>query len=184
RSRVLDTLSARGGMGGTVAELAREAGVSASVIKGLVEQGVLEEHAVPQEAALPPLDPDHSPPTLSSDQEIAAAALREAVASRRYGAILLRGVTGSGKTETYLEAVAQCLRTGRQALVMLPEIALTVDFLARVEKRFGMRPPEWHSGLTGAQRRRTWEAAATGEARLVVGARSALFLPFADLGLV
>lgn len=162
RARVLNVLASHGGLGGTAAELAREAGVTSSVIKGLVEHGVLEERSVPREAPLPPLDPDHALPTLSPDQEAAAAALREAVASRRYAAILLKGVTGSGKTETYLEAVGECLRSGRQALVLLPEIALTVDFLARVEKRFGVRPPEWHSGLTGAQRRRTWETAASG----------------------
>ena len=97
---------------------------------------------------------------------------------------LLKGVTGSGKTEVYLEAVAEALARGRQALVLLPEIALSVEFLDRVEARFGARPAEWHSGVTQAARRRAWMAVATGDARLVVGARSALFLPFADLGLI
>jgi primosomal protein N' (replication factor Y) (superfamily II helicase) len=180
---VLDALAAQGGLGETAAELAREAGVSASVVKGLVEQGVLEEITAPKDAPLPVLDAHRAGPTLSAAQAAAAARLRDAV-GQGYSTTLLKGVTGSGKTETYLEAVAECLRAGRQALVMLPEIALTVDFLARVEARFGARPPEWHSGLTGNQRRRTWDAAATGEARLVVGARSALFLPFAELGLI
>jgi primosomal protein N' (replication factor Y) (superfamily II helicase) len=183
RLRVLDALAAYGGLGETAAELAREAGVSASVVKGLVDQGVLEEITAPKDAPLPVLDAHRAGPTLSPAQDAAAARLR-AAAGQGYSTTLLKGVTGSGKTETYLEAVAECLRGGRQALVMLPEIALTVDFLARVEARFGARPPEWHSGLTGNQRRRTWEAAATGEARLVVGARSALFLPFAELGLI
>ena len=106
------------------------------------------------------------------------------MAAGRYSTTLLKGVTGSGKTEVYLEAVAEALRRGRQALVLLPEIALSVEFLDRVEARFGARPAEWHSGVTQAARRRAWLAVATGDARLVVGARSALFLPFAELGLV
>ena len=117
-------------------------------------------------------------------QAEAAARLRAAVAAGRYSTTLLKGVTGSGKTEVYLEAVAEALRRGRQALVLLPEIALSVEFLDRVEARFGARPAEWHSGVTQAARRRAWLAVATGDARLVVGARSALFLPFAELGLV
>ena len=100
------------------------------------------------------------------------------------GVTLLDGVTGSGKTEVYFEAVAATLRAGHQALVLLPEIALTGQWLERFEQRFGARPAEWHSDLTGAERRSAWRAIATGEARVVVGARSALFLPFPDLGLI
>src|SRR5690606_18548490 len=101
-----------------------------------------------------------------------------------YATTLLRGVTGSGKTEVYLEAVAETLRLGRQALVLLPEIALSAEFLDRVEARFGARPGEWHSGITRTERRRLWHMAGRGEVGLVVGARSALFLPFRDLGLI
>jgi primosomal protein N' (replication factor Y) (superfamily II helicase) len=101
-----------------------------------------------------------------------------------YGTTLLKGVTGSGKTEVYLEAVAETLRAGRQALVLLPEIALTAEFLTRVEARFGAKPAEWHSGVTMTERRRCWKMLGQGEAQLVVGARSALFLPFRDLGLI
>ena len=114
----------------------------------------------------------------------AGDALVAAVALGGYSATLLKGVTGSGKTEVYLEAVAECLRQGRQALVLLPEIALTAEFLTRVEARFGARPAEWHSGVTMTERRRLWRMVAEGEAGLVVGARSALFLPFQDLGLI
>ena len=101
-----------------------------------------------------------------------------------YGTTLLRGVTGSGKTEVYLEAVAECLAMGRQALVLLPEIALTAEFLTRVQARFGAQPAEWHSGVTMTERRRTWRMIGQGGAQLVVGARSALFLPFQNLGLI
>jgi primosomal protein N' (replication factor Y) len=184
RARLLDYLAARGNLGESAAELAREAGVSSSVIAGLLAQGALEAVAVPRDPPLPRLDPDAAAPRLSPEQAAAARALCASVAAGAYATTLLRGVTGSGKTETYLEAVAEALARGRQALVMLPEIALTGDFLDRVEARFGARPPEWHSGLAGNRRRQIWEAVARGEARLVVGARSALFLPFADLGLV
>ncbi len=121
---------------------------------------------------------------LSVDQEAAAAALRGAVRAEKFGVTLLDGVTGSGKTEVYLEAVAECLRAGRQALVLLPEIALSVQFLERFRARFGAAPAVWHSELTPAMRRETFRAVAEGRANVVVGARSALFLPFPDLGLV
>jgi primosomal protein N' (replication factor Y) len=123
-------------------------------------------------------------PALSADQTVAAAALRAAVAAHKFGVTLLDGVTGSGKTEVYLEAVAQTLAAGRQALVLLPEIALSVQFLQRFFARFGAMPAVWHSELTPAVRRATYRAVATGAAKVVVGARSALFLPFAELGLI
>ena len=106
------------------------------------------------------------------------------MAARAFQPTLLDGVTGSGKTEVYFEAVAQALRDGRQCLVLLPEIALTEPFLQRFHARFGCEPVAWHSGLRSTQRRRAWRAIASGEARVVVGARSALFLPYADLGLL
>ena len=97
---------------------------------------------------------------------------------------LLDGVTGSGKTEVFFEAVADALRVGRQALILLPEIALTHTFLDRFTRRFGTRPAEWHSDMTPAQRGRVWRGVLKGDVRAVVGARSALFLPFRELGLI
>ena len=123
-------------------------------------------------------------PRLNADQRAAADDLIRLVAERAFSTTLLEGVTGSGKTEVYFEAVAEALRQKRQALVLLPEIALTAQFLDRFAARFGARPAEWHSGLTERQRERVWTAMASGEAQVVVGARSALFLPFADLGLI
>jgi len=122
--------------------------------------------------------------TLSGDQAGAAAALCEAVTAQNFSAHLLDGVTGSGKTEVYFEAVAQALRQNRQALILLPEIALTAQFLERFTARFGVRPAEWHSDLSQKERRRVYRAVLNGEARVVVGARSALFLPFSELGLI
>ena len=184
REKVLAVLADYGGAGLTQAELAAQAGVGASVLKGLVAQGVLAESDVPRDAPYPRLDPSPGRLRLSPDQAAAAARLCAGVASGVYGTTLLKGVTGSGKTEVYLEAVAEALRAGRQALVLLPEIALTGEFLTRVEARFGARPGEWHSGVTLTERRRLWKMAASGEVGMVVGARSALFLPFRDLGLI
>lgn len=184
RRRVLETLQDYGGLAFTLGELAQMAGVSHSVIKGLVKQGAVREEASPRDLPFPPLDPDRPGKPLTEDQAEAAKALRAALGAGGYGTTLLQGVTGSGKTEVYLEAVADCLRAGRQALVLLPEIALTAEFLTRVEARFGARPAEWHSGVTLTERRRVWRMLGQGEAQLVVGARSALFLPFRNLGLV
>lgn len=184
RTRVLAVLEEYGGLGFTLKELAEMAGVTSSVVKGLATQGAVEEVDTPRDTPYLPLDPDLPSKALTTDQALAAKILREAITARSYGTTLLKGVTGSGKTEVYLEAVAACLKAGRQALVLLPEIALTSEFLARVEVRFGAKPAEWHSGVTMTERRRCWKMVGLGEAQLVVGARSALFLPFRDLGLI
>ena len=184
RRRVIAALTDYGGLAFTLKELAEMAGVTPSVVKGLIPHGAVIEEDTPRDLPLPPLDPDLPGKALNADQAVAAEALRSALRSGVYGTTLLKGVTGSGKTEVYLEAVAECLRQGRQALVLLPEIALTAEFLTRVEARFGARPAEWHSGVTLTERRRIWKMAGQGQAPLVVGARSALFLPFRDLGLI
>jgi primosomal protein N' (replication factor Y) len=184
REKVLEVLRDYGGLAFTLRELAEMAGVSTGVVKGLAAQGAVQEEDSPRDMPFPPLDPAHGGKALNADQAAGAAALRASVARGTYGTTLLRGVTGSGKTEVYLEAVAEALRQGRQALVLLPEIALTAEFLTRVEARFGARPAEWHSGVTVTERRRIWRMVAEGGAQLVVGARSALFLPYRDLGLI
>ena len=181
RARVLRAVEAMPGL--AAAELAREAGVSAGVVKGLVDAGALLRQTARRDARPPRLDPTHTTITLNPEQGEAAEAIRSAVLAREYATLLLDGITGSGKTETYLETVATCIDTGRQALILLPEIALTADFIARMRKRFGAPPVEWHSGLTPAARRKAWRAVARGEAQVVAGARSALFLPFRDLAL-
>ncbi|HSG37466.1 MAG TPA: primosomal protein N' [Paracoccaceae bacterium] len=184
RARVLEVLRDYGGLSFTLGELAEMAGVGSSVVKGLVAQGAVREEDTPRDTPYPALDPDLGSKALTEDQAASAEILREGVRSGRYGTTLLQGVTGSGKTEVYLEAVAECLRQGRQALVLLPEIALTNEFINRVEARFGMPPAEWHSGVTMTERRRCWRMVGQGAAQLVVGARSALYLPFRDLGLI
>ncbi|MEM8536471.1 MAG: primosomal protein N' [Pseudomonadota bacterium] len=184
RQKVLGVLRDYGGLSFTLGELAEMAGVGTSVVRGLVKQGAVLEEAAPRDTPYPRLDPDYSGKTLSPDQAAAADTLRGALRTDSYGTTLLKGVTGSGKTEVYLEAVAECLALGRQALVLLPEIALSGEFLTRVEARFGMKPAEWHSGVTMTERRRCWRMVGQGDAQLVVGARSALFLPFQNLGLI
>lgn len=184
RTRVIETLSDYGDLAFTLKELAELAGVSTSVVKGLVTQGVVAEEDRPRDLPFARLDPDYGGKELTEAQADAAGQLREAVASGAYGTTLLRGVTGSGKTEVYLEAVAECLAQGRQALVLLPEIALTAEFLTRVEARFGTKPAEWHSGVTMTERRRIWKMVGQGGAQMVIGARSALFLPYQNLGLI
>lgn len=184
RARVLQVLQDYGGLAFTMGELSASAGVTSSVIKGLVAQGALREEDSPRDLPFQRLDPGHGARALTAAQDQAAQLLVAGLRGGGYGTTLLHGVTGSGKTEVYLEAVAECLRMGRQALVLLPEIALTQEFLTRVEARFGARPAEWHSGVTLTERRRVWRMAAEGGVGLVVGARSALFLPYQNLGLV
>jgi primosomal protein N' (replication factor Y) len=163
--------------------LAQEAGCTTGVIDGLIEAGCLVSVAIPEQRLRRP-DPRHATVELSPAQDEAAHTLRAAVDAGNFSVSLLDGVTGSGKTEVYFEAVARALERGRQALIMLPEIALTSQFMGRFTARFGAPPAEWHSALSGPERGRIWKACATGEARVIVGARSALFLPYSDLGLI
>ena len=182
RLRVVETAS--DGFARTVRELAEEAGVSDGVVRGLVDAGTLQPVDIPTEAPFPAPNPDADGVDLSPQQAEAAALLAGHVEAERFAAVLLDGITGSGKTEVYFEAVAAALRRKKQVLILLPEIALTSQFLDRFERRFGCRPAEWHSDVPSRERRRVWRAVAEGSVSVVVGARSALFLPFPDLGLI
>ncbi len=182
RERVIDV--AIDGFARTVRELAEEAGVSDGVVRGLVDAGTLVPVDIPTEAPFDEPNPDKKGLALSPEQQAAAQRLADAVKAERFSATLLDGVTGSGKTEVYFEAVGEALRRQKQVLILLPEIALTSQFLERFEARFGCRPAEWHSDLATRERRRVWRGVAEGRVPVVVGARSALFLPFPDLGLI
>ncbi len=185
RARVMTVLdSAEAAAVTSKKALAEAANCSAGVIDGLVDEGTLETVALPPDPLPPPPDPDAAQVALDPAQAEAAAALAARAAERRFSVSLLEGVTGSGKTETYFEAVAAALRSGRQTLILLPEIALTAQFLDRFAERFGVRPAEWHSGVSVRRRARAWSGIASGEIKVVAGARSSLFLPFADLGLI
>lgn len=181
RAAAMDALH---GEQATIRELAELASVSDGVLRGLVNQGVLEPVEVNIDRPYPKAQADHDQPQLSGDQNTVASRIVDVVEAREFVPFLLDGVTGSGKTETYFEPVAAALRGNRQVLVLLPEIALTEAFLKRFESRFGAAPIVWHSSLKSTERRRAWRAIASGEAQVVVGARSALFLPYASLGLI
>ncbi|MFZ3350924.1 MAG: primosomal protein N' [Xanthobacteraceae bacterium] len=182
RRRVLELLA--DGMVRGKSEAAREAGVSAGVVDGLIDEGALETVVLPPEPVAERADPDFAQTDFSPAQRAAADDLKATFAKGGYSVTLLDGVTGSGKTEVYFEAVADAIRSGRQSLILMPEIALTAQFLDRFAARFGHKPAEWHSQLTPRRRARTWRAVADREVSVVVGARSALFLPYADLGLI
>lgn len=182
RARVLDLADV--GMAWSRSGLAHAAGVSTAVIDGLHEQGVFEAAALAAAPAVPLPDPDYGGQALSDAQRSAADTLTATVKEGGYSVTLIDGITGSGKTEVYFEAVAAALRAGKQVLILLPEIALTHAFLERFHDRFGAKPAEWHSDLAPKMREKVWRQAAEGRIRVVAGARSALFLPFRELGLI
>jgi primosomal protein N' (replication factor Y) len=181
RAAAIDALQ---GEQGTIRELAERAGVSDGVLRGMVNGGMLEPLVVDLDRSYPRALPDFAAPQLEDAQRAAADIFVVAVIAREFTPFLLDGVTGSGKTECYFEAIAEALRLDRQVLVLLPEIALTENFLRRFAARFGAPPVLWHSSLKSAERRRAWRAITSGDAQVVVGARSALFLPYARLGLI
>jgi len=184
RERVLNTLRDTTDMQFTAKELTESAKVSISVIKGLVLQRAVLELESPRDLPYAQLDPFSPSQKLTFDQKAAGEILRKNIRLNEYNTTLLRGVTGSGKTEVYLEAVSECLSLGKQALILIPEIALTVEFLDRLKKRFGEKPAQWHSGVTMTEKRRCWRMVAEAKAQVVVGARSSLYLPFKNLGLI
>ena len=164
--------------------LAEQAGVSPSVLDGLVSDGALELAPLPPPP--PPRQPDPSlpGPALTPHQAHAAEALRRTVAAGLFRTVLIDGVTGSGKTEVYCEAVAEALMQGKQALVMAPEIALTAPFVERFARRFGVAPAVWHASVGETGRAATRRGVADGSIKVVVAPRSGLFLPFRNLGLI
>ena len=182
RARVLSV--AGDGLARSVTALAEEANASPAVVRGLIAAGGLKDVALPEFDSLPCPDGGFAAVPLNAEQEASARAIKADIDAHHFSVALLDGVTGSGKTETYFDAVADAVQRGRQVLILLPEIALTVQFLDRFAARFGCRPAEWHSDLPQKERRRVWRAVMKGEARVVVGARSALFLPFPALGLI
>ncbi len=182
RQKIIELLS--DGVPRRAVDIARHVGCSATIIRAMAQAGQLK--TVPMTSPTPCMMAEVPAKTLSFSAEQASAAeeLAGLVSQKKYNAVLLDGVTGSGKTEVYFEAVAEALKQGRQALVLLPEISLSTQFLERFERRFGVKPALWHSEVSPAQRRTAWLGVAEGKTRVVMGARSALFLPFADLGVI
>jgi len=181
RAAAMDALD---GEQASIRELAALASVSEGVLRGMVSAGILEPVTVDLDRPYPRARADFAVPELNAIQQAAADSLVGAVRKKGFAPFLLDGVTGSGKTECYFEAIAEAIRMKRQVLVLLPEIALTENFLRRFEARFGTPPVLWHSSVKQSERRRAWRAIVSGEAQVVVGARSALFMPFKALGLI
>lgn len=182
RARVIEM--AQDGLSWSRSGLAHAAGVSTSVVNGLIAQGVFETVLIPPRPVVAAPDPEYCQPELSIEQREAADQLIAKIGGVGSSVSLLDGVTGSGKTEVYFEAVAEAIRQQRQVLILLPEIALTAAFLERFQERFGCRPAEWHSDVPPRMREKVWRQSANGDVRVVAGARSSLFLPFAELGLI
>ncbi|MBP2562818.1 primosomal protein N' (replication factor Y) [Neorhizobium galegae] len=183
RARVLD-LAGEEEIPWTRSGLAHAAGVSMSVVDGLTAQGIFETVFLPPPPVVARPDPDYISPRIEGPQKQASVDILESIRAGGFSASLIDGVTGSGKTEVYFEAIAETLRRGKQVLILLPEIALTSSFLERFQERFGAKPGEWHSDLAPRMREKVWRGVVTGEVKVVAGARSALFLPFEDLGLI
>lgn len=183
RAKVLDRVG-EDDIPWTRSGLAHAAGVSLSVIDGLIGQGIFDTVFLPPPPVVAPPDPDYVAPRIEGPQKEAAEEILGAIRAGGFSASLIDGVTGSGKTEVYFEAIAETLRRGKQVLILLPEIALTASFLDRFHDRFGSKPAEWHSDLSPRTREKVWRGVVMGEVKVVAGARSALFLPFEDLGLI
>ncbi len=182
RERVI--AAADNGFTWTRSGLAHAAGTSSSVVDGLTAQGVFETVFMPPPPVVAAPDPDYAEPRLEGPQKQAAQDLLESVEAGGFSVSLIDGITGSGKTEVYFEAIAATLKAGKQVLILLPEIALTASFLERFQDRFGSKPAEWHSDLAPRTREKVWRQVTEGGVRVVAGARSALFLPFENLGLI
>ena len=186
RARVLEFLQTAPAL--TTTEIARETGVSSGVISAMHKAGLLQKHLAARGQMAPTISAQQLASarasfTLSPEQQAVADAIA-AHPEDQFSAHLLDGVTGSGKTEVYFDSVARSAGAGKQVLILLPEIALTRAWQDRFEKRFGFQPALWHSSVTAARRRTLWRQVASGQPLIVAGARSALFLPFPNLGLI
>ena len=184
RKRVLETLDEFDDIGFSISELAKLAKTSPSVINTMIPSGSLISKMEPKDLPYPKVDTRCSLTQLNEDQARVVSELNSILEQKKHASVLLCGVTGSGKTAVYLEAIAKVIDNGQQALVLLPEIALTGEFTERLKDRFGVYSAEWHSGISQSERRRVWKMVGCGQAQIVVGARSALFLPFEALGLI
>lgn len=182
RQKIIEFLS--DGVPRRAAEIAAAAGCTPAVVRAMVATGILKPASVAAPVPCRMVDLTASALAFTEAQSAAAEALQNIVSAQKFSTVLLDGVTGSGKTEVYFEAVAAALAQGKQALILLPEISLSAQFMERFTRRFSVAPAIWHSEVPAAQRRLVWQGAADGRTRVVIGARSALFLPFADLGVI
>ena len=168
----------------TTRELTENLHIKPSVIYGLEKSGGIFKQPLTNFTQFSKPDPNFHQPSLSEEQTKATTFLKKQVDKKKFSVTLLQGITGSGKTEVYMQAIASCIEQNKQVLVLLPEIALSAQWTNRFYKRFGVNPALWHSDLGLKHRKQTWMAILKNEVFVLVGARSALFLPFYDLGLI
>lgn len=186
RQSVADAFASNDNEPMSVSDIQNIAHVSASVIKTMIDRGVL----IPRDTRTRDTNDfdykyqDMGTVQLNAEQSAAAAEIAAAIDNGGYSAFVLDGITGSGKTQVYFDAAWRAYSHGKSVLLMMPEIALTAQFISRYTQRFGAPPVVWHSNLTAARRRAIWRGVLTGKIRMVVGTRSALFLPWQDLGLI
>lgn len=169
----------------TIDDLVENTGVSKGIIRTLIKEGVLSAQGERSHETFPfSIDKEPEVPHLTKDQCAAVKEIKQSLDSQHFQTILLEGVTGAGKTEVYFEAIDHVLKKEGKALILLPEISLSAQWLQRFTKRFGFRPALWHSHLSHGERKKTFRGILDGTVSVVVGARSALFLPFSDLKLI
>ena len=169
----------------TMREIIEFARVTPAIVRGLKRSGFIDSVAITEKNLFETHNTKKAiTPVFNKEQGAAVSRLVESVRDETFKVSLIDGVTGAGKTEVYFEAISEVLKQEKQVLILLPEIALSQPFLTRFEARFGFRPGQWHSDLSGKIRSQTWRAVFEGKVSVVVGARSALFLPFSKLGLI
>ncbi len=167
-----------------IKDVITEAGVGMDVLKRLESGGFIQFSEKLIKDEVPVFNLEGNTVELNDEQRSATEKIFCILDREEFSPILLKGVPGAGKTEVFLEVIARTLKEGKQVLVLLPEIALTSQIIKRFNDRFGVAPFEWHSSVSKVQKRKIWRMAGEGTAQLVVGARSALFLPFSNLGLI
>ena len=186
RQRICDAFQSNDNDSMSVNDIINIAHVGTSVVKNMIKNGVL----IPVDSREKTSETykydyfDTGSVVLNDEQQSAANAIADAMNKNEFSVHLLDGITGSGKTQVYFDSVLRAYNNGKSVLLMMPEIALTAQFMDRFTKRFGAPPVVWHSNLTAARRRNIWRGVAKGDIRIVVGTRSALFLPWQNLGLI
>lgn len=186
RVAVSDAFASNDGEPMSASDIQNIARVSSAVVRSMIKNETLLP-AITREKTYDDFSYEYNDSgtvVLNSEQQSAADAIGESIASGGFSVHLLDGITGSGKTQVYFDSAWRAYSAGKSVLLMMPEIALTAQFMTRFERRFGAPPVVWHSNLTAARRREIWRGVMNGKIRMVVGTRSALFLPWMDLGLI
>ncbi len=186
RQAVADAFASNDNEAMSVQDIQNIARVSGAVVRSLIQKGALIQTDAREKEPKRFIHQykDTGNIVLNQGQSDAANCIANAINANTFSVSLLDGITGSGKTQVYFDSTMRAYNKGKSVLLMMPEIALTAQFMTRFENRFGAPPVVWHSNLTSARRREIWRGVLSGEIRIVVGTRSALFLPWKNLGLI